>query len=58
MRLAQAALLYLGFDPKGVDGVFGNNSQKALIAYQKAKKLTPDGNLSDVIVSQLETEAF
>jgi hypothetical protein len=58
VRLAQAALLYLGFNPKGVDGVFGIGSQKALISYQKSKNLSADGQLSDAIVTRLQTEAF
>ena len=34
VRIAQAALHYLGFDPKGVDGVVGNNTLTALHAFQ------------------------
>lgn len=58
VRSAQAALLYVGFDPKGVDGVFGMGTQKALIAYQKARNLPTDGNLSDIVMAKLEAEAF
>lgn len=58
IRAAQAALLYLGFDPKGVDGVFGMGTQKALIAFQKSRNLPTDGKLSDSIQAKLKSEAF
>jgi hypothetical protein len=39
----QTRLKQLGFDPKGVDGVFGSRTKAALIAFQKSKGLTADG---------------
>lgn len=33
----------MGFSTKGTDGVFGNNTEKAVIAFQKAYGLTADG---------------
>ncbi|HKY27503.1 MAG TPA: N-acetylmuramidase family protein [Pyrinomonadaceae bacterium] len=39
----QQRLKELGFDPNGVDGNFGPGTQAALIAFQKAKGLEPDG---------------
>jgi N-acetylmuramoyl-L-alanine amidase len=42
-REVQAALLSLGFDPKGVDGRFGQDTKAAVIAFQKAYGLGADG---------------
>lgn len=42
---AQKALLEKGFDPKGIDGIFGPNTEKATKAFQKANGLTPDGKI-------------
>ena len=39
----QEALLKKGFDPKGIDGKFGPNTEKALKAFQKANGLVVDG---------------
>jgi peptidoglycan hydrolase-like protein with peptidoglycan-binding domain len=39
----QQLLLDHGYDPKGVDGIFGKNTDAAVRAFQKAKKLTVDG---------------
>ncbi|MDO6964162.1 N-acetylmuramidase domain-containing protein [Rhizobium alvei] len=58
VRRCQAALLYLGFNPGGVDGVFGMGSQKALMAWEKARGLPVDGKLSDENIRQLTQEAF
>ena len=58
VRALQASLVYLGFDPKGVDGVFGAGSQVALIAYQKSRKLAQDGRFTKVILDSVMREAF
>jgi len=39
VRAAQARLAYLGFDPQGVDGVFGNGTRAAVLAFQRARGL-------------------
>lgn len=39
----QLDLMKLGFDPKGADGKFGNNTKSALEGFQKAHGLTVDG---------------
>jgi len=39
----QSTLQQLGFDPHGVDGVFGPGTEAAVIAFQTSKGLSPDG---------------
>lgn len=39
----QKNLTKLGYDTKGTDGIFGNDTKNAVIAFQRAKGLTPDG---------------
>ena len=39
----QRALAKAGFDPGGSDGWFGGNTYRALAAFQRAKRLDPDG---------------
>lgn len=43
VKKLQARLKELGFDPKGVDGSFGANTEAALRAFQAAKGLAVDG---------------
>ena len=43
VKTVQKALKEQGFDPKGIDGSFGKNTEKAVRAFQKAKKLEVDG---------------
>ena len=43
VRTLQARLKALGFDPKGVDGKFGEDTRAALVAFQISKGLPPDG---------------
>jgi hypothetical protein len=39
----QQALTSRGFNPRGVDGAFGNNTRAAVIAFQRSQGLTADG---------------
>ncbi|MDP2269197.1 MAG: peptidoglycan-binding domain-containing protein [Archangium sp.] len=39
----QQALTTRGFNPRGVDGAFGNNTRAAVIAFQRAQGITADG---------------
>ena len=43
VTLLQKELLARGYDPKGIDGDFGKNTEAALIACQKSLGLTADG---------------
>jgi len=40
--IIQAVLYCLGYDPKGLDGIFGKNTASAVLAFQKANGLTQD----------------
>lgn len=42
-RQLQEALLALGYDPGGVDGISGPNTRRALRAFQRDRGLRPDG---------------
>jgi len=39
----QASLYVNGHDPKGIDGIFGANTEKAVKSFQRAKGLAADG---------------
>ncbi len=43
VRTAQELLLARGFDPKGVDGIYGAGTKAAAIAFQKSAGLAQDG---------------
>ncbi|MEG2348596.1 MAG: peptidoglycan-binding domain-containing protein [Clostridia bacterium] len=43
VAVLQDALNTLGYNTGTIDGIFGRNTKNAVIKYQKAKKLTPDG---------------
>jgi len=43
VRAIQRALKTRGFDPGDIDGVYGIKTQAAVLAFQRAKKLTVDG---------------
>lgn len=58
VRACQTALTYLGFDPKGVDGLYGFGTQKALMAWQKAKNRPVDGKLTGATLAALKADAF
>jgi putative chitinase len=53
----QTTLKQLGFDPHGVDGVFGSGCEGAVIAFQKAKGLTPDGIVGPNTMAALQGSA-
>jgi hypothetical protein len=43
VREVQQALIAKGFDPKGVDGLYGPNTEKAVSAFQRAAGIKADG---------------
>jgi hypothetical protein len=58
VRVAQVALTLLGHNPRGVDGLFGNNTRKALNRFQTAKGLTKTDTLTDDAFDALVKDAF
>lgn len=57
IRTAQAYLFYLGFNPKGVDGIIGSNTRAALLAFQKKRKIPSTGDLDKLTADELELVA-
>ena len=58
VRVAQLALTFLGHNPKGVDGQFGNNTRKALQRFQEAEGLTKTTELTNADFDALVAKAF
>lgn len=56
VRAAQIALLAKGFDPKGIDGIFGPKTEKAVLAFQKAAGIEVDGIIGPVTWGKLFEE--
>jgi hypothetical protein len=54
IRTAQASLTYLGFDTRGVDGVVGDGTRTAAIAFQRAKGLRVSAELDDPTLAALK----
>jgi len=55
VRAAQMYLSFLGYDPGGVDGWFGDKSQRALMKFQSGKGMPSNGALDDATLAALET---
>src|SRR5215471_5750725 len=51
----QQRLTDLGFDPRGIDGVFGPGTTAAVIAFQQSKGLQGDGIVGPATMSALQT---
>jgi len=58
LRTAQSALLYLGIDPGGIDGVHGRRTRSALTLYQERSGLPKTGELDRETQSRLLAQAF
>lgn len=43
VRIVQSLLAKIGYNPGPIDGVFGQQTQQAVIAFQRNNGLTPDG---------------
>ncbi|MCC6468488.1 MAG: DUF3380 domain-containing protein [Alphaproteobacteria bacterium] len=57
LRAAQLYLGYLGFDPRGVDGVLGNGTRQALRAFQAEEALPQTGALDQATEQRLRVLA-
>lgn len=57
VRAAQLWLNFLGHDTGGVDGWFGTNSQKAVMAFQKSNGMAVTGRLDDATLAALDQRA-
>jgi hypothetical protein len=57
LRGAQARLTFLGFDPRGVDGVLGDGTRAAVVAFQKVKGLPLTAELDDTTLEELKKSA-
>ena len=53
VKALQALLVGYGYDPNGVDGIFGPGCQAAVKRYQKAKGLAVDGCVGPATWSKL-----
>lgn len=53
----QTTLKQLGFDPHGVDGIFGSGTEAAVIAFQKSKGLPADGIVGPHTLAALQPGA-
>lgn len=57
LRAAQARLTYLGFKPRGVDGLLGDGTRTALIGFQKAAGLPVTSEPDDQTLEALKAAA-
>ena len=53
VKLAQERLKYHGYNPGTIDGVFGNDTYNAVIAFQTSEKLSPDGVIGTLTWNKL-----
>ena len=56
-RIAQARLTFLGYKPRGVDGIIGDGTLTAIIAFQKAHHLAVTAQLDDATFGMLAQQA-
>ncbi|MDH3538539.1 MAG: peptidoglycan-binding protein [Acidimicrobiia bacterium] len=54
VALLQRQLNLLGFDAGKEDGIFGANSQRALIEFQESRRLAEDGIMGPVVLAELK----
>lgn len=57
LRAAQACLVYLGYDPRGVDGVMGDHTRTCLTQFQTTAGLPATGHLDAASLAALKARA-
>ncbi|NJM92325.1 MAG: DUF3380 domain-containing protein [Rhodospirillaceae bacterium] len=57
LRADQIRLTYLGFDPNGIDGVFGKGTERALKAFQENHNPPATGQRDDATRAKLKEVA-
>lgn len=55
IRIAQAFLYELGYDPGPIDGILGPKTRKAIRDFQEAKYRETDGKVDETLIRLLET---
>lgn len=55
-RLVQAKLQSLGFRITVVDGIFGDQTHAAVVAYQRSRNLADDGKVGPVTAARMDAE--
>ncbi len=58
LRRAQTALLYLGYNPGGVDGLAGNKTRSAMLQFQIDQGLPQSGEADALSCQRLNSLAF
>lgn len=53
IQIVQAMLWLLGFDPAGIDGIFGERTATAVVRFQNARAIAKDGVVGPVTWAQL-----
>ena len=54
VRSAQVYLMYLGFDPSDIDGIFGKRTRSAMNEYQSRNHLPMTEELDDTTFASIE----
>ena len=57
ISMAQQALDVMGYDPGPVDGALGDNTRRALAAFQQEFGFAVDGGIDDALLERLRNEA-
>ncbi len=53
IKLIQTLLTDQGYQPGGIDGLFGRKTSKAIMKYQQDKGLSIDGKVSDSLIESM-----